>query len=107
MSNGEDIPYLGIQAQNISSQVRKRLELPQGAYIYDIDMDSPAMINGLQKGDIIVKVGAKEVKSASDYMNALREASFEKELGITVMRASVDEYKEMKFNILPIVRTIK
>ena len=65
------------------------------------------MINGLQKGDIIVKVGAKEVKSASDYMNALREASFEKELGITVMRASVDEYKEMKFNILPIVRTIK
>ncbi len=66
LSNGEDIPYLGIYTQDITSQVKIEMGLPQGAYIFDIDMDSPAMLNGMQKGDIIVQVGAQEIRSPSD-----------------------------------------
>lgn len=101
LSNGEDIPYLGIYAQNISSQTRSELGLPQGAYIFDIDMDSPAMLNGIQKGDILVEVGAQEIRNASDYMEALREASTEKNIRVVVRRASLDEYKEMQFMVQP------
>lgn len=107
LSNGDDIPYLGIQAQSVAANIRKKLEIPQGAYIFDIDMDSPAMINGLQKGDIIVRMGAQEIRNASDYMNALRSSSTENEISITIMRAAVDEYKEMKFNIQPQIRIKK
>lgn len=101
LSNGEDLPYLGIYAQDITAQVRTELGLPQGAYIFDIDMDSPAMLNGMQKGDIIVQIGTQEIRSASDYMNALRNAEIDKNLRIVVQRASVDSYEEMTFNVQP------
>lgn len=101
LSNGDDIPYLGIYAQDISTRARNELGLPQGAYIFDIDMDSPAMLNGIQKGDILVQVGSQEIRGASDYMNALRNASIEKNIQITVLRASIDAYEEMRFTVQP------
>lgn len=97
LSNGEHIPYLGIYAQDISAQTREELNIPQGAFIVDIDMDSPAMLKGIQKGDILVKVGSRDIKSASDYMNVLRNAQAESSINIVVQRASVDDYKEMDF----------
>lgn len=104
LSNGEDIPYLGIYTQDIPSQVRMEMGMPQGAYIFDIDMDSPAMLNGIQKGDIIVQVGAQEIRSASDYMNALREAVIDRSLRIVVQRANADFYEEMTFMVQPAQR---
>ncbi len=104
LSNGEDIPYLGIYTQDITSQVKIEMGLPQGAYIFDIDMDSPAMLNGMQKGDIIVQVGAQEIRSPSDYMNALRAAVIDRNLKIIVQRASGDSYEEMTFMVQPVHR---
>lgn len=101
LSNGEDIPYLGIYAQDISSDVRNELGLPQGAYIVDIDMDSPAMLSGIQRGDIIVQVGAQEIRSASDYMEALLDAQLDRDLSISVYRESLDDYQKMNFSAKP------
>lgn len=97
LSNGEPIPYLGIYAQDISVQIREELNIPQGAFIVDIDMDSPAMLSGIQKGDILVKVGSRDIKSAADYMNVLRNVQAESSINIVVQRATVDDYKEMHF----------
>lgn len=104
LSNGEDIPYLGIYTQDITSQARLEMGLPQGAYIFDIDMDSPAMLNGMQKGDIIVQVGTHEIRSAADYMNALRDAVIDRNLNVVVQRASVSSYEEMTFTVQPVHR---
>ena len=99
LSNGEHIPYLGIYVQDISAQTRAELKIPQGAYIVNIDMDSPAMLKGIQKGDILVKVGSRDIRSAADYMNILRNAQAESSINIVVQRASVNDYKEMHFVI--------
>lgn len=104
LSNGEDIPYLGIYTQDITSQAKLEMGLPQGAYIFDIDMDSPAMMNGMQKGDIIVQVGTHEIRNAADYMNALRDAVIDRNLKVVVQRASVDAFEEMTFTVQPIQR---
>lgn len=104
LSNGESIPYLGIYTQDITSQARIEMGLPQGAYIFDIDMDSPAMMNGMQKGDIIVQVGTHEIRSAADYMNALRDAVIDRNLNVVVRRASVNAYEEMTFSVQPVQR---
>lgn len=101
LSNGEDIPYLGIYAQDISSEVRNELGLPQGAYIVDIDMDSPAMLSGIQRGDIIVQVGTQEIRNASDYMEALLKAQIDRNLVISVFRESLDDYQKMQFTAEP------
>ena len=97
LSNGEHIPYLGIYAQDISAQIRTEMGLPQGAFIVDIDMDSPAMLKGIQKGDILVQVGSQEIKSAADYMNVLRNTKADSSINIVVRRESVNAYEEMHF----------
>lgn len=97
LSNGEAINYLGIYVQDISEQTRKETGLPQGAFIVDIDMDSPAMLKGIQKGDILVRVGSQEIRSAADYMNVLRNAPAETGINIVVQRASVNAFEEMHF----------
>jgi serine protease Do len=102
LSNGEAVPYLGIYVQDVSKEVRKELGIPQGAYIYDMDKNSSVIQNGLQKGDIIVKFGFEEVEDASDYMNALRNVSVDKNITIVVKRASGDDYEEMEFTVVPI-----
>lgn len=106
LSNGESIPYMGICAQNISTQVKLEIGISQGVYISNIEMDSPAMLNGIQKGDIIVKAGAQTVYAVSDYMNVLRNASLETPLKISVLRASKDGYEKMQFEILPILHPL-
>ena len=101
LSNGEAINYLGIYVQDISEQTRKETGLPQGAFIVDIDMDSPAMLKGIQKGDILVRVGSQEIRSAADYMNVLRNAPAETGINIVVQRASVNAFEEMHFVVQP------
>ncbi len=104
LSNGEPIPYLGIYAQDIDARIRNEQGLPQGAYIFDIDMDSPAMLKGIQKGDIVVRVGMQEIRSAADYMNALRNVPTDRSIIIVVQRASMNAYEEMQFTIQPAIR---
>lgn len=104
LSNDEDIPYLGIYTQDITVQARTEMGLPQGAYIFAIDMDSPAMTTGIQRGDIIVQVGNQEIYSSSDYMNALRDAVIDRNLRIVVQRADVSSYKELVFTVQPVQR---
>jgi serine protease Do len=102
LSNGEAVPYLGIYVQDVSKEVRNELGIPKGAYIYDMDKNSSVIQNGLQKGDIIVKFGFDDVEDASDYMNALRNVSVEKNITIVVKRASGDDYEDMEFTVVPI-----
>lgn len=99
LSNGIDIPYAGLYVQDISADARMELGLPQGAYISDIDMNSPARENGIQKGDIIIRVGEKEIRSAADYMNAIRGYSVNRDVAITVLRFTQEEYEEMEFSV--------
>lgn len=97
LSNGADVLYAGLYVQDISSDARLDLGLPKGAYISDIDMNSPAMKKGIQKGDIMIRVGDKEINTAADYMNAIRGYSANQEISITVLRSAQDEYEEMEF----------
>ena len=99
LSNGIDIPYAGLYVQDISSEARKELGLPKGAYISNIDMGSPAMKNGIQKGDIIVRIGEKEITNATDYMNVIRGYAVGRNVTISILRYSAEEYKEMQFTV--------
>jgi serine protease Do len=101
LSNGEPVPYLGIYVQDISQQVRNELGLPTGAYIYDMDKSSTAIQNGIQKGDIIVKIGSTDVENSADYMNALRNVSVDRNIKIVIKRASINDYQEMEFTLMP------
>ena len=63
------------------------------------------MVNGIQKGDIIVQVGGTQIHSATDYMNAVRGCTVDKDVEITILRASKDDYEQMMFTVQPKTRS--
>ena len=66
-------PYIGIQWQWITPSISAMYSLPVqwGAYISQIDSGSPAAKSGLQRGDIITRIGDTALDDSHPYINAL------------------------------------
>ena len=62
-------------------------------------MDSPAMQEGIQRGDVIIEVDDKAVSNFIMYSNILMQMEPGQVVTVTVMRQAQDEYKEMEFSI--------
>lgn len=65
LSNNEDLIYLGVRGQDISSSLSQKTGIPTGIYVNSVEEDSPAMNAGIQNGDVIVKVGNESVETLS------------------------------------------
>jgi serine protease Do len=68
---------MGVALAPLTDQLRQQLKLPQGAsgaVISEVRPDSPAAHAGLRQGDVIVGVGAAEVKDPEEAVRAIREA---------------------------------
>ncbi len=70
-------PYIGISGINLDASSAKRYDLVEGIYVSEIMADSPAKKAGIQKGDIIVGVDSKDVKT----MDELNEIKNSKNVG--------------------------
>ncbi len=99
MSNATTIAYMGIQGGDVPKEANLELGVPFGAYVEEIEMDSPAMREGIQRGDVITGMDDKVITSFSTYSNALMEMEPGQTVTVTVMRQSQEEYKEMEFSI--------
>lgn len=64
-------PYIGISGVAVDETTAKRYNLPTGVYVYTISENSPAKQAGLQKGDVITKIGETEVSTVSE-LNKVR-----------------------------------
>ena len=51
LSNNEDLIYLGVRGQDISSSLSQKTGIPTGIYVNSVEEDSPAMNAGIQNGD--------------------------------------------------------
>lgn len=101
LSNDEVIPYMGVHTTNVSKEANEEMQVPYGAYVKRVEIDSPAMIAGLQVGDVITAIGEKEIKSVNNYATALMQLEIGRNAEITIMRRSQNGYKEIKLHIVP------
>ncbi len=99
MSNGSAIAYLGIKGLDVTKDANENQGVPYGAFVKEIDMDSPAMMAGIQRGDVIIQMDEKKILKFGDYSSALMEMEPGQTVEFTVMRQVQDEYKEMSFSI--------
>lgn len=99
MSNGALIAYLGIRGADVPREANQELGIPFGAYVEEFDMDSPAMLAGIQRGDVITAIGEKGISSFAEYSKVLMDLEPGETVEVTVMRQAQEEYREMKFNI--------
>ena len=98
LSNDKSIPYFGIHGADVTQEVHEELEVPIGAYIMEIDMDSPAMAAGIQSGDILVQIEDKEITTYQELVNCLMEYDPEQSISIGLLRQGPEGYTEIELN---------
>ena len=100
LSTGSKIAYMGILGIDVTAKINEEYGVPVGAYIREIEMDSPAMQAGVQQGDVIVGIGDRTVNGISDYMDIILSTNVGNTIRLKVMRQSQEEYREMEFEIV-------
>ncbi len=99
LTKGDRIPYLGIIGGDVPKEANQQSQVPFGAYVREVEMDSPAMQAGVQSGDVVIGVNGQSVAKMSDYSNYLLKLNPEDTVTIQIMRQSQGEYKEITFEI--------
>lgn len=100
MSNGSAVPYMGIRGVDVTSEVNQKLGVPMGAYVTELEFDSPAMRAGIQRGDVIVGMDDKIITTFSNYSNALMQMEPGQSVDVKVLRMSQNEYKEVHLYVV-------
>lgn len=99
LSNGEDRVYVGIYGTDVTQEIQQELEVPAGAYITEVSLDSPALQAGVQSGDILIRMNHEEIGSYADYIAGLGRITAGDSLTFTVMRQGQNEYRELDLDV--------
>jgi serine protease Do len=95
LSNGQDIPYFGLEVTTVTAAIEREYEIPKGAYIKDVCMDSPAMAAGLQNGDVITEIDGDEILTAENYEKKLLSLKPEDTVEVKIERQGPEGYTEI------------
>jgi len=95
LSNNQDIPYLGLELSTVTNDIAKGYDIPKGAYIKEVLMDSPAMAAGLQSGDVITSMGGEIIYTVDGYETKLLSLLPGSEVEIVVQRQGTEGYTEI------------
>lgn len=98
LSNGIQIPYLGIMGQEVSSSMEEA-GIPKGIYITESVADGPAYLVGIQNGDILTKIQGEDVFTIRDFQSRLESMESGTEIVLTIQRKGIDAYKEIKYHV--------
>lgn len=95
LSNGKDIPYIGLELTTVTNGIAQEYDIPKGAYIKEVKMNSPAMAAGLQSGDVITEMDGDPILTVDSYENKLLSLTPGESVEIVVERQGTDGYKEI------------
>jgi serine protease Do len=101
LSNGDKRLYLGIHGTEVGTEIHEELGIPQGIYVTEVDIGSPAMSSGVTNGDVIVQIGDTKIASDSDYENAIKELHTDMTATIRIKRYNGDDYIDVESEIRP------
>lgn len=90
--DGKDVPYIGLYVSTVTADIAKDYDIPKGVFIKEVVADSPAMLAGLQNGDVIVKINGENISTDMVYSNKISQLIPGTTCELTVMRQSGSEY---------------
>jgi serine protease Do len=99
MSNADDIPIFGVKGTEVTQQAHTYNNIPYGAYVTSVKLNSPAMKAGIQAGDVIIKMDEKEIDSMLTFSYYLNQMKVGEQTSIIIMRQSQGIYKESTLKI--------
>ena len=83
-------PYLGVSTQTIDQSVAAQFGLPvqSGALVAFVQPNGPGAAAGIQRGDIITRIGATDIASVEDMFAAVRLHKIGDTVPINIVRGS-------------------
>ncbi len=83
-------PWLGVTLRTVDqfTAIAYRLSVKKGAMLQQVAANSPAAKAGLQKGDVIVSAGGKDVSSADDMVRIIVASQIGRPFEVTYYRGS-------------------
>src|SRR5258708_6679509 len=96
---------MGLSLAPVNKQARQRFDLPEnakGALIVDVKNGSPAADAGFSSGDIIVKVGDKQVSGPRDVVDTVQNAAKEKRKAVLFL---IQRGDNQRFVALPLTKS--
>ncbi len=100
MSNGISNPYLGILGVEITEEIIASEGLPEGIYVQEVTIDSPAMSAGIRNGDIIYQINDTSVTTQQLYRSKLMDYLPGDLLTIQAKRLGNEGYVDISFEVL-------
>ncbi|MFA6981425.1 MAG: trypsin-like peptidase domain-containing protein [Patescibacteria group bacterium] len=79
-------PYLGVDYTVVTSEIASLKELPEGAFVSRVIVDSPAEKVGLKRGDIIVRFEGKDINEDYPLSKAISETKVGDKVELVVDR---------------------
>lgn len=99
LSNDKQVPYIGIYGTVATKEMAEQNGIPEGIYVTEVEVDSPAMQAGIQSGDIITKVGKTKVKTMAEYHNVVISQENNDTITIGGKRLGADTYVDIQFSV--------
>ncbi len=96
-------PYLGIQYQNIDSQLQAQKSLPvdHGALVSDVKAGSPSEQGGVRKGDIITQIDGEDIDQDNTLFALLSKHKVGDRVKLSVMRGGGKQTVEVTLGKRP------
>ena len=99
LSNGIPVPYLGIEGQEVTTEMEKN-GMPAGIYITAAAPESPAYNAGLQSGDILDEINDVKIEGMKNFQAQVERPHVGDHITVTVQRNNgKDEYKDIEFAV--------
>ena len=99
LSNNLPIPYLGVCGVSVTTSVNMNYGVPFGAYVTEVVLDSPAMLAGIQSGDVITEFDGKTINTIGDLTKAILDSEKEEKVKIEVERETPSGYTDMTIKV--------
>ncbi len=87
--------FMGVGISELTENLAKLYTHKEGAIITDIQLNSPAALAKLQRGDLIYSINGKKVKSHSDLQRIVSSFSPNESIKIFIERDQTDLVKEL------------
>ena len=107
MENGQVTgkPYLAITAGTMTQEmgVQYRIDLTEGVFVYSVEKGGAGANAGLRLGDVITKMGDKDIKSMEDLSAAKKGYKAGDTVTVTYYRDGEYHTTELTFDEQPLV----
>lgn len=96
LSNNQDVTYLGVSGVSVTLEAQST-GVPEGIYVTEVELDSPAMRGGIQSGDVLQAINGQKITTMAELSDVLQRLSNKQNISLEGQRLTKDGYKKVNY----------